>query len=131
MVLPGGIAVTLGDSSKSENASNPILGDIFAIISALLYGLYITSLKKVLPKQQDTNMTLLLGHMGLMMASVVGCLMWILHWLKIVNAVIPRRVFFWAVVKGMLFGELNFPETLARGFAKIAASNIDWINCLI
>lgn len=95
--------MTLADSSKTKRATNPMFGDILSISSALLYGVYTVSLRKILPGEEDANMALLLGHMGLMMASIVGCVMWILHWLKVVNAIIPRRVFGWAMVKGKIY----------------------------
>lgn len=74
LCMAGTIIVSLGDSKKSNSslkviASNPVLGDIFALISAALYAVYITLIRKKLSdddeKSGQASMALFLGYLGL------------------------------------------------------------------
>lgn len=71
LCMGGTIIVSLGDSqtSSSNVASNPLLGDIFALVSAGLYAVYITLIRKKLPdddeKSGSPSMAQFLGFLGL------------------------------------------------------------------
>lgn len=71
LCMGGTIIVSLGDSqSGSSNvASNPLLGDTFALVSAGLYAVYITLIRKKLPdddgKSGHPSMAQFLGFLGL------------------------------------------------------------------
>ncbi|KAK9282223.1 hypothetical protein L1049_005137 [Liquidambar formosana] len=69
--MGGTIIVSLGDSETglSAIASNPLLGDILALVSAGLYAVYITLIRKKLPdddgKSGHVSMAQFLGYLGL------------------------------------------------------------------
>lgn len=69
--MAGTIIVSLGDSKSglSAIASNPLLGDFLALISAALYAVYITLIRLKLPdddgKSGQASMAQFLGFLGL------------------------------------------------------------------
>ncbi|XVF21401.1 hypothetical protein REPUB_Repub12eG0087200 [Reevesia pubescens] len=73
LCMAGTIIVSLGDSSNSKNlsvvASNPVLGDILALLSAALYAVYVTLIRKKLldddEKSGRASMAQFLGFLGL------------------------------------------------------------------
>ncbi|XAR58717.1 hypothetical protein NMG60_11014213 [Bertholletia excelsa] len=71
LCMGGTIIVSLGDSETGSTAiaSNPALGDIFAILSAAFYSGYITLIRKKLPDDDGTSghasMAQFLGFLGL------------------------------------------------------------------
>ncbi|XP_031278344.1 thiamine-repressible mitochondrial transport protein THI74 isoform X2 [Pistacia vera] len=73
LCMAGTIIVSLGDSKSSTSlgatASIPLLGDILALVSAGLYAVYITLIRKKLPdddgKSGQASMALFLGYLGL------------------------------------------------------------------
>ncbi|XWS31294.1 hypothetical protein CRYUN_Cryun23aG0064800 [Craigia yunnanensis] len=73
LCMAGTIIVSLGDSSNSKNlsviASNPVLGDILALVSAALYAVYVTLIRKKLPDDDEksgrASMAQFLGFLGL------------------------------------------------------------------
>lgn len=70
LCMVGTIIVSLGDSQTGLTvASNPLLGDIFALASAALYAVYITLICKKLPdddgKSGQASMAQFLGFLGL------------------------------------------------------------------
>ncbi|KAK3021659.1 hypothetical protein RJ639_046383 [Escallonia herrerae] len=72
LCMGGTIIVSLGDSEAglSAVASNPFLGDVFALVSAALYAVYVTLIRKHLPDDDDrkdgrASMAQFLGFLGL------------------------------------------------------------------
>ncbi|KAL2336864.1 hypothetical protein Fmac_011310 [Flemingia macrophylla] len=71
LCMAGTIIVSLGDSQSSLRtvASNPLLGDFFALVSAGLYAAYITLIRKKLPdddgKSGEASTAEFLGYLGL------------------------------------------------------------------
>ncbi|KAG5586769.1 hypothetical protein H5410_047203 [Solanum commersonii] len=71
LCMGGTIIVSLGDSKSgsSKVASNPILGDILSLVSAAMYAVYITLIRKKLPdddgKRGHASMAQFLGYLGL------------------------------------------------------------------
>lgn len=69
--MGGTIIVSLGDSETGLSAisSNPLLGDVFALVSAGLYAVYITLIRVKLPdddeKSGNPSMAQFLGFLGL------------------------------------------------------------------
>ncbi|PSS14081.1 Solute carrier family 35 member like [Actinidia chinensis var. chinensis] len=70
LCMGGTIIVSLGDSETglSVISSNPVLGDILALVSAALYAVYITLIRKKLPdddgKSGHVSMAQFLGYLG-------------------------------------------------------------------
>ncbi|XVE78069.1 hypothetical protein DITRI_Ditri13aG0114700 [Diplodiscus trichospermus] len=73
LCMAGTIVVSLGDSSSSKNlnviVSFPVLGDILALLSAALYAVYVTLIRKKLPDDDEksgrASMAQFLGFLGL------------------------------------------------------------------
>lgn len=75
LCMGGTIIVSVGDSqtdsSVSATATNPLLGDILALVSSALYAVYITLIRIKLPdddekqEQGQVSMALFLGYLGL------------------------------------------------------------------
>ncbi|WVZ07400.1 hypothetical protein V8G54_020746 [Vigna mungo] len=71
LCMAGTIIVSLGDSKSGLRtiASNPLLGDIFALLSAGLYAVYITLIRMKLPdsdgKSGEASTAQFLGYLGL------------------------------------------------------------------
>ncbi|XP_062178358.1 uncharacterized vacuolar membrane protein YML018C-like isoform X1 [Phragmites australis] len=71
LCMGGTIIVSLADSSSTVNAiaTNPLLGDFFSIVSAGLYAVYITLIRKKLPDEKEgqgqVSMAQFLGFLGL------------------------------------------------------------------
>ncbi|CAN6921981.1 unnamed protein product [Brassica oleracea] len=67
----GTIIVSIGDSESDSTATakNPLLGDILSLVSAALYAVYITLIRKNLPDDNERSgsfsMAQLLGFLGL------------------------------------------------------------------
>lgn len=71
LCMGGTIIVSLGDSKSgiSVAASNPIVGDILALLSSAFYAVYITLIRKKLPDDDDeksgqVSMAQFLGFLG-------------------------------------------------------------------
>lgn len=71
LCMSGTIIVSMGDSESNSSAiaKNPLLGDILSLISAALYAVYITLIRKKLPDDDERNgrvsMAQFLGFLGL------------------------------------------------------------------
>ncbi|KAK3131101.1 hypothetical protein QOZ80_6BG0502060 [Eleusine coracana subsp. coracana] len=71
LCMGGTIIVSLADSSNTVNAiaTNPLLGDLLSIVSAGLYAVYITLIRKNLPDEKEgegkVSMAQFLGFLGL------------------------------------------------------------------
>ncbi|PIN18887.1 putative membrane protein [Handroanthus impetiginosus] len=72
LCMGGTIIVSLGDSGTESNvvASNPVLGDILALLSSAFYAVYITLIRQKLPDEDDevqgrASMAQFLGFLGL------------------------------------------------------------------
>ncbi|XP_020256487.1 thiamine-repressible mitochondrial transport protein THI74-like [Asparagus officinalis] len=71
LCMGGTIIVGLADSESGANAivGNPVLGDILALVSACLYAVYITLIRKKLPDEKKgegkASMAEFLGYLGM------------------------------------------------------------------
>lgn len=71
LCMGGTIIVSLGDSESGANAvaSKPLLGDILALVSAGLYSIYISLIRKKIPDEDNgggqASMAQFLGFLGL------------------------------------------------------------------
>nr|ACU22694.1 unknown [Glycine max] len=88
LCMTGTIIVSLGDSQSglATVASNPLLGDIFALASAGLYAVYITLIRKKLPdddgKSGEASTAQFLGFLGLFNVLIFLPVALILHFIK-------------------------------------------------
>lgn len=88
--MVGTIIVSLGDSGSGSNAaaSNPVLGDILSLLSAVFYAAYITLIRRKLPDEDDevqgrVSMAQVLGFMGLFNLLIFFPVILILEFLKL------------------------------------------------
>ncbi|XP_009334936.2 uncharacterized transporter C405.03c [Pyrus x bretschneideri] len=90
LCMGGTVIVSLGDSrtALSAIASNPLLGDILALVSAAFYSVYITLIRKKLPDEDDeksgrASMAQFLGFLGLSNLLIFLPVALILHFSKL------------------------------------------------
>ncbi|XP_050367182.1 thiamine-repressible mitochondrial transport protein THI74 [Argentina anserina] len=90
LCMGGTIIVSLGDSQTtlSAIASNPLLGDILALVSAAFYSVYITLIRKNLPDEDDeksgrASMAQFLGFLGLSNFFIFLPVALVLHFSKL------------------------------------------------
>ncbi|XP_051142345.1 uncharacterized vacuolar membrane protein YML018C-like [Andrographis paniculata] len=72
LCMGGTVVVSLGDSEAGTTAvaSNPVLGNILAVLSSAFYAIYVTLLRRKLPDEDDSvqghvSMAQFLGFLGL------------------------------------------------------------------
>lgn len=104
--MAGTVIVSFGDSETglSATASNPLLGDILALVSAALYAVYITLIRRKLPdddgKSGIVSMAQFLGYLGLFNLLIFLPVALILNFTKLE----PFKVLTWKQV-GLLVGK--------------------------
>ena len=141
----GATIITVFESEGGEEAKNRILGDIFTLVSAILYGAYATFLKFKVPEEAEKNfsMSAFLGYVGLINIVLLIPLFPIFHYTGIetfqwpnqrtliflsVNSFVGTWVsdFCWAksvIILGPLFTQLGISLTIPLGM--LATSFID------
>ncbi|XP_062078726.1 thiamine-repressible mitochondrial transport protein THI74 [Humulus lupulus] len=116
LCMGGTIIVSLGDSQtgSSDIASNPLLGDIFALASAGLYAVYITLIRKKLPDDENDeksghpSMAQFLGFLGLFNLIIFFPVALILNFTKLEPfSMLTRKQFGLIIGKGLLDNVLS------------------------
>ncbi|KAJ4968170.1 hypothetical protein NE237_014871 [Protea cynaroides] len=115
LCMAGTIIVSLGDSSTTLIAigTNPLLGDILALVSSGLYAVYITLIRKKLPdddnkKDGQASMAQFLGFLGLFNLIIFLPVALILNFTKIE----PFHVLSWKQL-GLIVGKGLFDNVLS------------------
>ncbi|CAA7390644.1 unnamed protein product [Spirodela intermedia] len=114
LCMAGTVIVSLGDSEMglSAIATKPLLGDILALVSALLYAVYITLIRRKLPDEGKgegrASMAEFLGYLGLFNLLIFSPVALILNFTKLE----PFRILSWkqlslVVGKGLLDNVLS------------------------
>ncbi|KAL4458711.1 hypothetical protein ABPG75_013576 [Micractinium tetrahymenae] len=104
LLIVGTAMVTLADGKYSEDASaarQSVAGDLLCLLSAVIYGAYTVSIRKLLREDEDTPMTMFFGFMGLLIFASVGPLLLVLWLAGVGLGVMSWRVFGLMVVKGL------------------------------
>ncbi|KAL2932899.1 Solute carrier family 35 member F5 [Bienertia sinuspersici] len=88
LCMGGTIIVSLGDTEAGQSVinSNPVLGDILSLSSAVLYGVYITLIRKKLPddeKSGQVSMAQFLGFLGFFNMLIFLPIMLLLHFTRV------------------------------------------------
>ncbi|KAG9441554.1 hypothetical protein H6P81_017408 [Aristolochia fimbriata] len=114
LCMAGTIIVSLGDSEAglSSVASNPLLGDILALVSAGLYAVYITLIRKKLPDEEkgegQASMAQFLGFLGLFNLLIFLPVALVLNFTKVESFhVLSLKQFSLIVGKGLLDNVLS------------------------
>mmetsp|Transcript_9680 Transcript_9680/g.8526 ORF Transcript_9680/g.8526 Transcript_9680/m.8526 type:complete len:134 (+) Transcript_9680:547-948(+) len=89
----GATIITVFESNDEGDARNRILGDIFTIISAILYGGYATFLKFKVPEEAEKNFSMIsfLGFVGLINVFLLLPLFPIFHYTGIETFELPNQ----------------------------------------
>ncbi|KAE8692153.1 Kinase superfamily protein [Hibiscus syriacus] len=116
LCMTGTIIVSLGDSHNNKNlriiASNPVLGDVLALVSAALYAVYVTLIRKKLPDNEEksgrASMAQFLGFLGLFNVLLFLPFALILHFTKLESVnMLSRKQFGLIIGKGLLDNVLS------------------------
>lgn len=105
LCMGGTVIVSLGDTEAGTSAinSNPVLGDILSLSSAVLYAVYITLIRKKLPddeKSGQVSMAQFLGFLGFFNMLIFFPIMLVLHFTKVE----PFTAFTWRQI-GLIVGK--------------------------
>ncbi|GMH34492.1 hypothetical protein BSKO_02326 [Bryopsis sp. KO-2023] len=106
LCLAGVVLVMFADESSSAEQSSAV-GDLLAIVAALFYAIYTILLKKMLPPDDKVDMTLFFGYMGLGISVILGCTVWSLHGMGVIDATITREALGKTIVKGLFDNVLS------------------------
>ncbi|KAI8994537.1 hypothetical protein BDB01DRAFT_773104 [Pilobolus umbonatus] len=95
----GVLLVTYSDvSSHNHPGSNPIVGDILALLGALFYGWYTTLLKLKIHDEARVNMPLFFGFVGLFNVLLLWPFFFILHYSSIEPFELPTPRTVWIMI---------------------------------
>lgn len=89
LCMGGTVIVGLADSESGVNAiaTNPVLGDVLALVSACLYAVYISLIRKKLPDEKkgegQASMAEFLGYLGLFNLLIFLPVALVLHFTEI------------------------------------------------
>jgi solute carrier family 35 protein F5 len=87
-----------------EHPSQPLLGDVLALISALFYALYVILLKVRVKSEGRMDMQLFFGFVGLFNVLVCWPLGFVLHWTGVEPFELPTKATEWyAIVVNVSF----------------------------
>ncbi|KAL3531122.1 hypothetical protein ACH5RR_010444 [Cinchona calisaya] len=114
LCMGGTIIVSMGDSEagSSSVAPNPALGDILSLLSAALYAVYITLIRKRLPDEEDeksgkASMAQFLGFLGLFNLLLFLPVALVLNFAKLEPFTLTWKQFGLIIGKGLLDNVLS------------------------
>lgn len=91
---------------KISGTKNFYVGNIYAIVSALLYGVYSVMLKKIAVDEDRVNMTFFFGLVGLLSMVILWPIFIILNFYQIEVFELPSWEIFGLLILNYLFGTL-------------------------
>ncbi|KAG8991142.1 hypothetical protein FRB94_014778 [Tulasnella sp. JGI-2019a] len=100
-------SVPLLDAATHPSTSNPILGDFYALLSALFYALYVTLLKARIRNESRVNMQLFFGFVGVINMVTLWPVGFILHFTGIETFQWPTSSSVWTVIVINMFITLS------------------------
>lgn len=103
------------DDELREDAQNPLLGNLFALGSACLYGVYTTMLKVKIGDESRINTRLFFGFVGLFNILALWPFLLILDRLNIEKLGLPTNAFSWSLLL------INSAATLTSDFCWVLA----------
>lgn len=110
LLIVGTTMVTVADgmySADSAAAKESVLGDMLCLLSAVVYGAYTVSIRKLLREDEETPMTMFFGFMGLLIFAFMGPLLLILWLAGVGLGAMSWRMFGLMVAKGLLDNVLS------------------------
>ncbi|GAB9463196.1 Drug/metabolite transporter [Globisporangium polare] len=64
LCMAGNISTIFNDSNSGDGASDHVFGDLVALFSAFMYGVYTTSIRKLIPDEESVSISLFFGFIG-------------------------------------------------------------------
>ncbi|KAI7841405.1 hypothetical protein COHA_005022 [Chlorella ohadii] len=110
LLIIGTTMVTVADGMYSPDhaaAKDSVLGDMLCLLSAVVYGAYTVSIRKLLREDEETPMTMFFGFMGLLIFSFMGPLLLILWLAGVGLGAMSWRMLGLMVAKGLLDNVLS------------------------
>lgn len=74
------------------------IGDLMAFLSAVIYGMYVTVMKRRVGNEERVDMKLFFGLVGFIILVTMWPLFFILHWTKIEPFEMPPKGWIWTVI---------------------------------
>ncbi|KAM0348036.1 hypothetical protein ACHAPU_004539 [Fusarium lateritium] len=97
--------VDLSGKSDEDRGSFPhksstqiALGDALALLSAVIYGLYVTVMKRKVPNEDKVDMQMFFGLVGVFNVVLLWPLFFILHWTDLEPFELPPNSTIWAII---------------------------------
>jgi solute carrier family 35 protein F5 len=107
VLISGTAAVTLADSRESTPGSHEAVGDIFCMLSAVIYGLYTVALRWLLVDDKTTKMMLFFGYMGALIFCILGPMLLLAWWIGFDLGSLSLHALGLVVAKGVLDNVLS------------------------
>uniref|UniRef100_K3WL39 EamA domain-containing protein n=1 Tax=Globisporangium ultimum (strain ATCC 200006 / CBS 805.95 / DAOM BR144) TaxID=431595 RepID=K3WL39_GLOUD len=64
LCMAGNISTIFNDSGSGDSASDHVFGDLVALFSAFMYGVYTTAIRKLIPDEESVSISLFFGFIG-------------------------------------------------------------------
>ena len=107
VLISGTAAVTLADSRESTPGSHEAVGDIFCMLSAVIYGLYTVTLRWLLVDDKTTKMMLFFGYMGALIFCCLGPMLFLAWWIGFDVGTLSLHALGLVLAKGVLDNVLS------------------------
>ncbi|CAF3485388.1 unnamed protein product [Fusarium graminearum] len=85
-------------SFPRKSSTQIALGDAMALLSAVIYGLYVTVMKRKVPNEDKVDMQMFFGLVGVFNVVLLWPLFFILHWTGIEPFELPPSSTIWGII---------------------------------
>ncbi|KAF4962798.1 hypothetical protein FSARC_9136 [Fusarium sarcochroum] len=85
-------------SFPHKSSSQIAVGDSMALLSAVIYGLYVTVMKRKVPNEDKVDMQLFFGLVGVFNVVLLWPLFFILHWTGLEPFELPPTSALWGII---------------------------------
>lgn len=107
-LISGTAIVTYSDAAAQDGSPSSLVGDIMCLISAVLYGLYTVSLRKLIHgNDASVPMTLFFAMMGMLIACLIGPILCITSLAGVPVGTFSWKIFGILILKGCLDNVLS------------------------
>jgi solute carrier family 35 protein F5 len=91
-------------SSSSPAGDTSIWGDLLCLVSALFYASYVVVMRRALPDEEEANVALFFGYVGLFSTLALGPVVGVAVWSGAWNlAAMPKETYGIIAVEGEFF----------------------------
>ncbi|KAF4987000.1 hypothetical protein FGRMN_10589 [Fusarium graminum] len=85
-------------SFPHKSSTQIALGDALALLSAVIYGLYVTVMKRKVPNEDKVDMQMFFGLVGVFNVVLLWPLFFILHWTGLEPFELPPNSTIWGII---------------------------------